>query len=123
MGFRRMLSLRRFRFLWVRRGAVVAASVAQLDWCCSGRLRRRRRRFGLRLLFEVFVVVAEVANRMPLADFEHLSYQLIQDEAIMTDYYNGAGKSAERFEQRVLRYDVEVVGRLVEQQTIARPRE
>src|SRR5208283_4038550 len=86
------------------------------------RLRRERRRgVGLRLLLEVFIVVAEVANRMALADFEHLGHELIEDETIVADYYNGARKSPERVEQRVLRDDVEVVGRLVEQQAIARP--
>src|SRR5271169_6972412 len=98
----------------MRRGAIVAARVAQMHGRRARWLRRRRRRFGLRLLLEIFVVVAEVANRVPLADFEHLGHQLVEDEAIVTDYNDSAWEAPERFEQRVLGNDVEVVGRLVE---------
>src|SRR5580704_16829182 len=90
----------------MRRDAIVAARVAQMHGRRARWPRRRRRRFGLRLLFEIFVIVAEVANRVALADFEHLGYQLVEDEAIVTDYDDGAGEAPERLEQRVLGDDV-----------------
>src|ERR1019366_8018316 len=123
-GLQRLSVLGWFRFLWTRRISVVATRIAQLHRPGPRRLRRwRRRGVGLRLLLEVLIVVAEVANRMALADFEHLGHELIENERIVADYYNGTRKSPERVEQRVLRDDVEVVGRLVEQQATARPRQ
>src|SRR5208282_2075920 len=107
-GLRRLCGLRWLRLFRTRRIPVVAARIAQLHRPGPHRLRRwRRRGLCLRLLLEVFIVVAEVANRMALADFEHLGHELIQDETIVADYYNGARKSPERVEQRVLRDDVE----------------
>jgi hypothetical protein len=41
----------------------------------------------------------------------------------VTDQQNRSGKSLERFEQGVLRDDIEVVGRLVEQQRVVAMRD
>ena len=60
---------------------------------------------------------------MAVPDFDHLRDELVQDVAIVADDHDRAGKAPERFEQGLLGYYVEVVGRLVEQQAVVAPRD
>ena len=92
----------------------------------AGRLRRlglRRRRDGRRLRAQPLPPVAVVADVRfdvrPLDDQEARA-DAIEEVAVMADGDQGSFVGAERVFQRFARRDVEVVGRLVEHQHVAR---
>ena len=66
----------------------------------------------------IFVVVPTVAVKFRLRNFDDGVDQFIQKLAIVGDHQNGAGISAEIFLKPDERFEVEVVGRLVEKKEV-----
>ena len=55
-----------------------------------------------------------------MADFDYLRHQLVQNMAVVTDQHDRTREALQRFEQRLLGDDIEVVGRFVEQHEVIR---
>jgi hypothetical protein len=75
-----------------------------------------RQLLGLALL--VFGVVARVRVEAPAVELDHAMRDAVEEAAVVRDEDHAAGKAGERLLQPFDRLDVEVVGRLVEQQQV-----
>src|SRR5262245_55912478 len=70
------------------------------------------------LLFQVLVIIPEIANCVTVTDLNYLAHELIKDVAVMADQHHGAREPFESLEQGFFGNNVKVVGWLVEQQAI-----
>src|SRR5207245_8463880 len=78
---------------------------------CGGAVRAL---FLFGFLAQIVVVIAEVTDRVAMADLDDFGDELVEDVAVVADDYDGGGKAAQRFEQGFLGDAVKVVGRFVE---------
>ena len=69
-------------------------------------------------LFEILVVVAAVADQPALADLDDAADKLVQELAVVRDDENRAGVALQILLEPEQRLEVEMVGRLVEQQQV-----
>src|SRR5438874_105085 len=87
----------------------------------------RARRFLAEAADLVLFVGREIALEpgdfaVPL-EREDVGRQAIEEEAVVADHHRATGETLDRFLERAERLDVEVVGRLVEQEDVAAPLE
>ena len=81
------------------------------------------RLFPLLLAPQPLFVVAGIEQRLAVTNLDDLAGELVDEVPIVRDEDQGAAEIFERFEQHILRVEVEMVGRLVEQQRVRRPQE
>ena len=99
-----------------RRGAILLVAVAT----ARDADRQPCRDAGLALLLPVeeVLVAARVERRLAAADLDHLARELVDEVAVVRDEDQRAAVGRQRLEQDLLRVEVEVVRRLVEQQHV-----
>ena len=71
-----------------------------------------------RALDEIFVVVAAISQQPALTDVHDAADELVQELAVVRDEHDGAGIRFQIFLKPPQRFEVEMVGRLVEQQQV-----
>ena len=74
--------------------------------------------FARNLFHEIFIVVSAVAVQAGVRDFHDGIHELIQELPIMGDHEDRAGIVAEIFLKPDERFEIEMIGRFVEQQKI-----
>ena len=89
------------------------------DLGCDG----RRRRLVVLLVPQEFRVRAGVDECLAVADLDDSGRELLDEVAVVRDDDERATVVLEGLEEHVLRIEVEVVGRLVQQERIGRPQE
>ena len=79
-------------------------------------IRKGRGRF-ISLLDEIGII-SKIFITLTIADLDHPAHEAIQEEAVMRDYNDRSRVAKEGFLENVLRLQVQMVGRLVEDQEI-----
>ena len=85
-------------------------------WPISGRPPRRPRQHQVAIIVEAAV---ELSSR-PVIDQQQPVGDQAKQMPVMADHHHRAAEAGERLDQRVARIDVEMVGRLVENENMRR---
>src|SRR3954464_13751938 len=99
--------------------AVRITSPGQFPILDPMRLIRRRAESALPIGLVVLVVPLEPDHLAVSLEGEHVRGDAVEEPAVVADHDRAAGEVEQRFLERTQRVDVEVVGRLVEQQQVA----
>ena len=96
-----------------------ASRYHMIRWGCSAAAAPRGRlRFAIG--FAILVMVPFKPHHLAVAlEREHVRGDAIEEPAVVADHDGAAGEVEQRLFERAQRVDVEVVGRLVEQQQVA----
>ncbi len=95
------------------------------SWTCFGSWALGRWELTGRVLLvpEKFRVGPRVDVRFSVPDLDDLRRQLLHEVAVVRDDDEGAAVVLERVEEHILRVEIEMVRRLVEEQRVGRPQE